>query len=66
MAKKKQPINASELKIGQPIKYGAFSEITFQGIIEEDGEELVIMQDGFGNTKRAFRSLFEKYAIIDF
>jgi hypothetical protein len=62
MAKKK--LNASELKIGQKIKYGAFSEITFQGIVEDNGEELVVMQDGFGNTKRVFKYLFEKYAII--
>lgn len=53
--------NVYELKIGQEVKYSFYSNITFEGI---DDENQVILKDKSGNIKKVYRSLFEKYGCV--
>lgn len=57
----KEKINADTLKIGQKVKYGFYSNITFEGFDEKDQ---VILKDNSGNIKKVYRYLFEENAQI--
>ncbi|EPP7234354.1 hypothetical protein ACTOJ1_001297 [Shigella flexneri] len=50
-----------ELKVGQKIRYGFYSNITFEGFDEKDQ---AILKDKSGNLQHVSRWLFEKYVEI--
>lgn len=50
-----------ELRKGQKVEYGFFTNITYEGL---DKKEQVILKDKNGNTKKVYRSLFEKHGRI--
>lgn len=55
-------IDINTIKIGQKVKYGFFSNITFEGF---DDKDQVILKDKNGNIKKVYRTLFEKNGVID-
>lgn len=57
----REKIDASKLQIGQKVKYGLFSNITFEGF-DDNGE--VILKDKYNNVKKIYRYLFEENAKI--
>lgn len=50
-----------ELEVGQKIRYGFYSNITFEGFDEKDQ---AILKDKSGNLQHVPRWLFEKYVEI--
>lgn len=50
-----------ELEVGQKIRYGFYSNITFEGFDEKDQ---AILKDKSGNIQHVSRWLFEKYVEI--
>ena len=46
------------LQIGQIVDYGMYKNVIYRGTAP-DGE--VLLEDKFGNTKKIYRSLAEKY-----
>lgn len=58
--KKPQTVEV-ELEVGQKIRYGFYSNITFEGFDEKDQ---AILKDKSGNLQHVSRWLFEKYVEI--
>lgn len=51
-----------ELEVGQKIRYGFYSNITFEGFDEKDQ---AILKDKSGNLQHVARWLFEKYVEVE-
>ena len=59
---KKSKTVAIELEVGQKIRYGFYSNITFEGFDEKDQ---AILKDKSGNLQHVARWLFEKYVEVE-
>lgn len=53
-------IPLENIDIGTKVKYGFFSNITFEGTDDKH----VILKDKYGNKKKVFEELFIKYGEI--
>ena len=59
---KKSKTAEIELEVGQKIRYGFYSNITFEGFDEKDQ---AILKDKSGNLQHVARWLFEKYVEVE-
>lgn len=57
----RKSLKIENVKIGQLVDYGFFSNVTFEGL-NENGE--VILKDRNGNIKHVYKNLFEKHASL--
>lgn len=52
-------MKVSEIKIGDKVNYGFYTNITFEGM---EGDDLVILKDKNGEIQKVSKRLFEKYS----